>query len=60
MKYHVKNDSYYEFKLQIAQVFLEELNDMLVADFMVRNIDALGCASCNINYLMEGWVLKCL
>ena len=54
MKYHVKNDSYYEFKPQIAQVFLEELDDMLVADFAVRNIDALGCVSCNINHLMEG------
>lgn len=54
MKYHVKNDSYYEFKPQIAQVFLEELDDMLAADFAVRNIDALGCVSCNINHLMEG------
>ena len=43
MKYHVKNDSYYEFELQIAQVF--KLDDMLATDFAVRNIDALGCAS---------------
>lgn len=46
--------------MQIIQVFLEERNDMLPAGFAVRNVDALGCASCNVNHLMKGWVIESL
>jgi hypothetical protein len=53
-----QRESYRESEAQIVQVFFEELNDMLAAGFAVRNVDALGCASCNINHLMKGCMLK--
>ena len=44
--------------MQTFQVFLEEFNNMLVAGFAVRNGDALGCVSCNVDHVMKERVLQ--
>jgi len=44
--------------VQFVQVFLEEFDYILAIRFAVRNVDALGCASCNVDHLVKGWVIQ--